>query len=221
VELFCPECKARIDPQNVNVRSDLAKCTACNGLFAASELAREASAKSLRPPPGTKILFTSRGEAGGVFEIPRMAGNAVGALLFCAVWLGFVGLFTYAAVQAGQWVALLFSVPFWLVGIGIFSSGVNGLFERQFIEFTSREISIRKRRPFFPQRVEIPLSEIDWVSLGGKGGQTADNTAAPPCPVISHGVKKTTFAENVSEAEKQWLVNVLKAFIARRKGAAA
>lgn len=62
--------------------------------------------------------------------------------------------------------------------------------------------------------------EIDAVSLDKRAIQNVDNSGVPPVPTILHGVKKSTFAENVSEAEKKWLVNVLKAFLAQKKGPA-
>lgn len=38
MKLVCPNCHSAIGAENVNVATDLAKCTMCNEIFKASEL---------------------------------------------------------------------------------------------------------------------------------------------------------------------------------------
>jgi len=232
MDLICPKCGGAIGGQCVNVVTDLAQCPSCNEVHKASELAAAASPQvGFDQPAGSKILFTGDAQS-AVFEIPR-AGFSPGMtfpLVFALFWVGSVAFWTWGASQGSKLFAM-FSIPFWLVGLGMLGGILNAIFERQRIELTSTGLRVESQRPFLARSQVIPVDEIGSIEMGRvvptnpltlarhmSRFSQASGTAGIEMPVIYHGTRKTTFAEHVSEAEQRWLVKVLKTIVLRLAG---
>jgi hypothetical protein len=51
-----------------------------------------------------------------------------------------------------------------------------------------------------------------------QASETGDAALAALAPTVTHGVGKTRFVQNVSEAEMEWLLAVLRAVVRKRGG---
>jgi predicted Zn finger-like uncharacterized protein len=102
MKLLCPNCQSPIDASDVNVGTDLAKCSSCNEVFKASELAADVDLREgLTPPAGSGIAFRSDQADFGSFSIPRsgLTGSDAFALLFATIWICFIAFWTWDASQ--------------------------------------------------------------------------------------------------------------------------
>ena len=233
MRLSCPRCERLIPGTAVNVQTDLAKCERCDEVFKASDLVSREPV-DLSPPSGSRITFDHAGGDVGRLEIPRrgvQGSDAVG-IAFATVWMGFIVFWTAGAATASVLFAL-FSIPFWLVGLGMWAGILNAIFESQTIEISARALTVTKARPIRPTSHVIPLDEIHSISLAGHvpkrgpgmGGmltrarteaQQQDETG--PVPVIAHGTERTSFGDHLSEAEMKWLVPLVRSMAERVTG---
>ena len=96
------------------------------------------------PPAGSRISFRAERADLGTFLIPStgLTKGHVPALLFAVAWIGFVAFWTvgfaYSIISrgggAGILLPLLFSIPFWFVGLSMLAGLINSIRERQEIE---------------------------------------------------------------------------------------
>lgn len=227
---ICPRCEHLIESEAINIQADLAKCENCGEIFKASELVVLADIREhLEPPKESRITFVREGESDAVIEIPRRAFGRgdIFRIGFVSFWLGFIAFWTLGASQGSIFFAL-FSLPFWAAGIYMLVSMINSLTERQRIRTSREEIAIQRIRPFFAKSHTIQYADIASVAVERRmprnpgmsfrqwrqfGTGTSSDKDPIPLPTITHGTQKTFFAEEASEAEMTWLVNVLKAVI--------
>ncbi len=234
MKLICPSCQSHIDASDVNVATDLAKCASCNEVFKASEVAADVDLKEgLTPPAGSGIAFSSNQTDSGSFHIPKfgLTGSDAFALLFAAFWIFFISLWTWAASQ-GSIIFAAFSIPFWVVGLGMWRGILIGITESQELRFGADTLSVLKRSVVSTKRIEIPYKEIESIDVQffmprdpftmtrymRHFTQMSGMWGGIPLTTIVHGTKKTHIAENVSDAETKWLVKMLKAVLFKRTG---
>jgi len=234
MKLQCPVCGAFIEGDSVNVAADIAKCGECGEVFKPSELLkRTTQEENLDPPKGGRIAFSMEAGSTAVFQIPRrrISGADVGTMGFTAFWLGFIAFWTWGAAH-GSIAFALFSIPFWIVGLGMAGGILNSLLERETLELTDDELRIFKIRPLMPRRYFIPYADIESISMEGtlprdavtamrymqRLKATPEGGFAVSVPTVAYGVRKTRFAETVSEAEAKWLVAVIRAAVQNKTG---
>lgn len=128
----CPECKAEIPPDEINVAKDVALCRSCNKAFALSSLVHGAnipgSVDLAAPPPGA--WYRDDGVEVVIGATTRSAATGFFFTLFATFWNGItwtVLLGTLTGLikpsnssgqsQSPVFIAL-FLVPFVLIGIG-------------------------------------------------------------------------------------------------------
>jgi hypothetical protein len=234
MKLICPNCQSQIGSEHVNVATDLAKCGNCGELFKASDLVADVDLEQdLQPPAGSAIVFQSEGKGVGTFSIPKsgIKGKDIFIFIFAGFWICFIAAWTCGAAFAGGPFAL-FSIPFWIVGIGMWRGILIGITETQQLRLGPVTLSIFKKSVVSSKHIEIAHCDIASIDMkpfiprdpftmarylrhflhtqGAWGGV--------PLATIAHGTKKTLFAENVSEAEAEWLIKMLKAVIAKQAG---
>ena len=234
MELTCPKCRIAIPADDVNIASDLAKCSACGGIYRASDLAERIDPETdLQPPAGSAIGFRAEGTETGIFSIPKggLTGGMVVPMFFATFWIAFITFWTWGASR-GSWLFAAFSIPFWLMGLGMWRGIVIGIFERQEIRLDRETLSVIKRSPVSSRTVEIPYDTIGSIGVEPciardpftmtryMRHMTRMSTMMGGARIatIAHGTKKTRFAENVSEAESEWLVRILKSLVFDRTG---
>lgn len=221
----CPRCGTAIDPGDVNVATDLAKCRGCNELYRASELVESADVDRLsKPPAGSRIRLDGDIRSEAILHVPRRRPGFgdVFALVFATFWISFIAFWTWGASQASVLFAA-FSIPFWLAGAAMWVGLINGLMEHQTLRIGIESLELQEHKPFFARLVSIPYKEITKIAVEHKRPTNPFAMArhmrhfssmsmggGVPSPTIVHGARKTAFAETVDEPEMDWLVKLLK-----------
>jgi len=233
MKLICPTCHYPIGAENVNVATDLAKCTMCNEIFKASDLVADVDLPTdLEPPAGSKITVDPyTGEH--TFVIPRrgLKWRDIYYLLFATFWIGFIAFWSWGASRASLLFAA-FSLPFWAVGLAMWVGLLISITETQVIGLERDGLTLTKRSLLRSKVYTIPYAEIESIDTENLMLRNPFHTArymrmfTPTrrtvmgilLPTISHGTKKVYLAEYVSDAEMEWLVRVLKGLVYRRTG---
>ena len=234
MKLICPNCQSQIDSNNVNIATDLAKCTNCSEMFKASELAADVDLRDgVTPPAGSHITFKSDRADTGFFSIPKqgMTGSDAFTMLFATFWICFITFWTWGAAQ-GSMLFAAFSIPFWIIGLGMWRGILIGITETQEVRLGPDTLTIIKKSVVSSKQLDIPYNEIESIDVQSfmprdpftmtrymrYFTRMSGMWGGIPLATIAHGAKKTHVGENVSEAETKWLVKMLKAVVFKRTG---
>jgi hypothetical protein len=225
MELICANCAAIINPEDVNIATDMAKCSACNSLHRASSLMEQVSVADLMTQPHNAKLQMQQGRYNSVeLTLPSKGVDVstVFAMLFAVFWLGFVSVWKVLA-SMGSIVFALFSIPFWFVGFMMLKNTINDIKEVHKVTFNNNEVTIEKHRPLFAQKEVIERANIKDVKMESILGIKNLSQSFKMKPRVN-GIYNTPreypaivttnethfFFENLSEAEQQWAVRLLK-----------
>lgn len=232
MELICPDCKATISPDNVNIASDLAKCDKCNSIHKASELADSKSIDKINnPPTGTKMTIKKGFDDSIELFYPKkgFTASVIPQLFFAIFWLGFISFWTWGASQ-GSVIFALFSIPFWLIGFGMLGGLINSISETQTLKISRTSLTLRKERPIRPKTFEIKIKDIQSIrmknlkmnpfSMFGNFKmmlkmQKSFSMGGIEMPAIISGVKTEYFFEDANDAEQEWVTTTLDSIIKR------
>lgn len=233
MDIVCPNCLVKIGADSINVQTDLAECQNCGSVFKLSEIVDptkyQANKENLTLPAGSKII--NRIEESSVeFILPPtgIKGEFIPFFIFSIIWLTFITFWTTMALQASIAFAA-FSIPFWLIGIGMLFLSVVGAKEKQEVRIDKEFFTIRKLRPVKPKVIQIPFGDITTVALENYISKSSisfrpanrnykQNSYVPSLtPVITYGTNKESFFENCSEAERKWIVVVVNRIIQKLK----
>lgn len=227
MELICPNCSSIIDADNINVMTDLAKCNRCGSLHKASTLAGSGYGQAIEnPPKGSKISL--RRESGDVVSIELPAKgfqlSTIPQLIFAVFWVGFIGFWTAMASQAGFFA--FFSIPFWLVGILMWSGLIISVAEKQSIKVGRGKITITKSRLLFSKVLDYNFSDIHEIALKSSNSsfspyafrfQQSRYAPPPEMPALISGSGTKYFFEGANDAEKSWIVKYLNQKLAQSR----
>ncbi len=232
MELICPNCKAAISPDNINISSDLAKCDTCNSIHKASELADSKSINKINnPPSGTKIIIKKGLDDSVELFYPKKGFTlfVIPPLFFSLFWFGFISFWTWGASQ-GSLIFALFSIPFWLAGFGMLGGLLNSISESQTLKISRTTLTLKKDRLIWPKSFEIGIKDIQSVKMKSVKmnafsmfGNFSMMTKMPKSfgmggiemPAIISGVKTEYFFEDANDAEQEWLISTLDSIIKR------
>lgn len=233
MDIFCPNCLNKIEADSINVQTDLAKCNNCGSVYKLSEIVDlskyQNEKESLELPAGSKI--TNKIEESSVqffFPPVGMKAKVIPFFVFSIVWLTFITFWTVMAAQA-SFAFAAFSIPFWLVGLGMLLISIITAKERQEICINKEFFTIRKIRPIKSGLKQIPLSDINNIALENYVLKTAlsvrpmnrsyksNNYIPSLVPVVTYGTNKESFFDNASEAERKWIVVVVNRIIQKLK----
>ena len=230
MELICPSCKATINPENVNISTDLAKCDKCNSIHKASELVDTKSIERINNPPvGTRIQI-KKGFDGSIEMFYPKKGLTVSMMpqmFFTLFWLGFICFWTWGASQ-GSVIVAMFSIPFWLVGFGMLGGIISSISETQTLKVNKTILTLKKDRPLKPKNFEVAIKDIQSIrmknikmnpfSMFGNFKmmfkmQKSFGMGGIEMPAIISGVKTEYFFEDSSDAEQEWVTSALDSFV--------
>lgn len=229
MELVCPNCQRNIPVSEVNVQADVAKCTACESIYRASDLVETHHLEeNPKLPEGSTIEYRSTGTGVSQLIIPRQGlGGSVFPVGFATFWIGFIAFWTWGASQASVAFAL-FSIPFWIVGIFMWWGILRSATERQSLQLDGDGLTLEKHNLFTRKSWQVTYDQIDGVrleSLNSKfsvsEGQTPSNKALASIHgvvTLNYGVHKLQLGENLSGAEITWLFKLLKAVVSLKTG---
>lgn len=259
MKLTCPDCGEALAAENLNVQADTALCQHCGGVSKLSLLVHKEAGLPMSlysgneepeaviplddyPPKGSKLEVYELGQTGDI-EMFMPAKGFSGSTLFlggfATFWLCFVSFWTFMASHAGPFA--LFSIPFWVVGVGLMTSVVRGVSEKQALRFGEHTLTLIRYRLFGKKTETVKIEDIDAV-LGGQMPITSpfkaafmvgharslqsvgtgtrygnSGTQSMDVPNLRLGVKTISFFEGTEGVEKDWLVHQVKKLINERR----
>ncbi len=233
MKLSCPQCDSLIQAEDINIITDIAKCSACGSVFKVSELVEKPEPHKVEQLPlGAKLQVRKSSENTIELYYPKR-GFSIWSLpigIFAVIWISFVAFWTWGASQASVLFAL-FSIPFWLVGIAMVIGLINGASESQTIIIDRTILLLKKSRVFNPKTITVDINEIDSISMktpttstlnmSGNiknfGKQTNNSTVKFDVPTITSGIKDYIFFESATNIEQEWAVNFLQTVFVKIK----
>lgn len=167
---------------------------------------------ALSLPYGSKIRKIERDALHIDIEIPgQFRAGSLGMLGFSAFWLTFVTVWTIGAASGSIFFAL-FSIPFWLVGIGMASAALYGVFGRTKLRLTPESVEITYAFAAFHHTRRVPTVAIDKIEQAVRYTQ---NDQPVQGVNIYAGAQTLKLGSNLAPGEQQWLINELEAFVER------
>jgi hypothetical protein len=137
-------------------------------------------------------------------------------VVFALFWNVFVFFWTAMAIGVGAPLFfVLFSIPFWLVGLGMLGGVAFGLLGRTLVEINRETFRIQWRLLGLRYQVQGRTPDIDRVELGTAYRQNTQPVTA--CTIIE-GVRTHRFGTGLAQREKEWLVEQLNGFLAKPRG---
>lgn len=224
MELTCHNCGATIPNEEINISTDLAKCTVCNSLHRASTLLEKVSVADLMTQPRDSRLQMQQGRYNSIeLTLPTkgLTANAVFGIFFAIFWIGFVAVWTVLAAMGSPFFAL-FSLPFWFAGMVMAKGVITEITEVQKITFNNQEVTLETLRPIRPKKVVLDRKAIQEVKLQSalgaskllksfdKASKKGKTKLPNESPAIITPTKTYYIFESLSETEKQWVVRLLR-----------
>jgi hypothetical protein len=232
MELICPTCKTTISPDNVNISSDLAKCDKCKSIHNASKLVDGKTTDKLNhPPAGSKMTIKKGFDDSIEIFYPKkgITASVIPQIIFTFIWFVFIGFWTWGASQGSVYFAL-FSIPFWLIGLGMVGGFINSISETQTISIATNSLTLIKDRPIRPKKLLLKINDIQsikmkqlkmnpflmfgYFSLMVKM-QRQFGMGRIEIPAIISGLKTEYFFEDAYDAEQEWVTTTLDGIIKR------
>jgi hypothetical protein len=175
------------------------------------------------PPKGSKIeVFDTRTTLELNIPPPGFQASDIFIIGFSIFWLCFVAFWTIMVLWGGVWFMALFSIPFWLVGIGMVSGVLSRIVGRQVIEVDRYTLRITKSGLLSKKVYDFDIVDIDSISnqkvnftnmfKSAKFNNSSANSsnAKQTLPTIRVGIKDVTIFEFLSQPEQIWGINILK-----------
>lgn len=236
MKLNCSKCQADIKPEDINITTDLAKCHECGAIHKVSSLSGAISLGkkevSMTPPTGSRIIMR-RGDFGDMeFIYPKKGFKAsmLPLVFFTTFWLGFITFWTWGASQ-GSIIFALFSIPFWVVGIGLVLALANAISEIQILTFSKHTLTIEKQRLIKPQKIEISIMDIEAIKMYNKvvsplvmldyldnPGMGSNQKTILKWPAVISGIKTEYFFNRAKPIEQEWIADILSDLVNKIKG---
>ncbi len=166
MHLDCPECRAPIFSDDVDLVKTIAKCKTCNNIFdfhnrlgGSGELPARYR-KEIVIPPGIEVLHLMN-----ELEIMIKWRKSVKTftLFFALFWNAFIGIVSIIMLSVGELFPILFLIPFILVGIYLIYASLGYALNTSYITVDEDRISIehkpinfliQKDRHYAPEEVD-------------------------------------------------------------------
>lgn len=165
MQLQCRVCGAEIPAEDINLDRALAKCRACNSVFAFSVKAEDAAPALRAPVPLPSGLRVD--DTGLNFRIVRrwFSAKFLFLVFFCIAWDSFL-VFWYSIAFGSDktpWVMIVFPVAHVAVGIGLTYFTLAGIVNRTFVEVMSGHLIVRHGPLPWRGNHAVPTMDLDQL----------------------------------------------------------
>jgi len=161
-------------------------------------------------PYGTKIKRLQKAPDHIQICIPGRIN--VGSLFmfgFSVFWLAFIAFWTGGAAMGGGFFAL-FSIPFWIVGIGMFSAAIYNMFGRTALDLTPKWLQVKYTflGLGFSRRVPtVSIDKLDVSTWYSKNNQSVEGIT------VYAGAKTLKFGSQLTKPEKDWVIEEVENYV--------
>lgn len=143
-------------------------------------------------------------------EIPPtgLRGDGASILLFAIFWDSFLILWTSIALRSG--IFALFSIPFWIIGIGMTYAGLSIVFGKVCLVISDRTFSIDWDVLGIKRHVQGKTQDLRQVEL--KSSYEVNNQPVMELR-LNQGIYVHKFGLGLSRPEKEWLTQEINDFL--------
>ena len=143
-------------------------------------------------------------------EIPPtgLRGDGASILSFAIFWNGFLIVWTSLALRAGLFA--LFSIPFWIIGIGMAYAGLSIVFGKVCLVISDRSFSIDWDVLGIKRHVQGKTQDLRQVEL--KSSYEVNNQPVMELR-LNQGIYVHKFGLGLSRPEKEWLMQEINDFL--------
>ena len=143
-------------------------------------------------------------------EIPPtgLRGDGASILLFAIFWDSFLILWTSMALRSG--IFALFSIPFWIIGIGMTYAGLSIVFGKVCLVISDRTFSIDWDVLGIKRHVQGKTQDLRQVEL--KSSYEVNNQPVMELR-LNQGIYVHKFGLGLSRPEKEWLTQEINDFL--------
>ncbi|WP_226587864.1 serine/threonine protein kinase [Microseira wollei] len=133
---------------------------------------------------------------------------------FALIWSGFLFFWTAGAILVGaQLFFPLFSIPFWIAGLGLISALLFGVAGRTRLEIDRQYFRLQWQLFGFRHQVQGRTEDIEGVQLASSNYEVNDKPVTI-CTLVE-GVRNHRFGSWLTQSEKEWLVAEIAAFLGK------
>ncbi len=172
-DVTCPGCGRAVPPADVNIARLIAKCGACDQVFAFAPQRRASTEELIKPPtitvepagiadmtgPDAYRDATARGPL--TIGYRRSKIIAWFALFFSLFWNGFLVLWYAIALLAGGSLAMwLLPLPQVFIGIALFYWSLSAIVNRTFLSIDGTHLRLRVGPMPWPGALDIELARL-------------------------------------------------------------
>lgn len=213
MEVFCPSCRTRIAPADINVSTDVALCRSCGNTFRLSEIIGAIPSSSIdlhSPPSGAWYTPTADGFTAGA---TTRTWTALFLIPFTCVWSGgsLFGIYGTQIVK-GQFslATSLFGIPFLLGTILLVSMCATSVAGKLTITRHSDRLSIFFGVGSIGWTRTCSLSDFSTVREGypGFGNWNWSNRQGPS--IRLEGKRAVAFGSMLTTDRRYFLLQVLQ-----------
>ena len=174
------------------------------------------SAYPLQKPVGSRVVLEKTSSKLHITIPPsKLSFYHVFGLIFSIFWFLVIGFITLVCLVGGVWIGLLFLVPFWVAGIGLFGSIVWDTLVSTNLIFGKNEFKVSwhfldMKKTFFWKNNDIDSVEVRFLHPTDKKSKTIT------C-VLKGGVKSYYFGSDLTFIEQEWLITEIADFMGKPK----
>ncbi|MBE7382709.1 MAG: serine/threonine protein kinase [Leptolyngbya sp. SIO1E4] len=165
-----------------------------------------------KKPAGSRVQLTRRRQHLSL-KVPPVGfrGEAVGIAIFAFFWNGFILFWTSMAVVSGAPIFfVLFSLPFWAVGLGMLGLFLNALVGHTSLEIERDRFILTQQILGWKRVTEGSTHDLEGVDLRLVYSQ---NDRPVKAITLHEGTRTHKFGTLLTNSEKAWLLSELEAFI--------
>lgn len=161
-------------------------------------------------PFGSRVKLTTTSDRLEIFIPPSgWSFELIPFLGFALFWNGFLVVWTLGAAKASIFFAL-FSIPFWIVGIGMLVGSVAGIAGNARLIITNTTFTIELNVLGYKHITSGKVANLQKVEMGS---DSTVNDQPVREIMLRHGVKTHKFGFNLSNPEKDWLLSEIVYFL--------
>lgn len=171
MQMTCPHCQQMLLTEAIDLNADLAKCTACQAVFALTEapvfdpsaFVQELSARSM--PYG---LTLEKGPDRLTFSWRWFEMKYVFLLFLSLLWNGLLWLWyrlTWSPDSLGimDLIFLLFPLFHVAVGLGMVWTTLAGFFNRTYLRISPQFLTVHHKPIWMPGQKQLPCAEVNHL----------------------------------------------------------
>jgi len=161
MKITCTTCHREIPASDVDIKSKIAKCNACNNVFDFSSQVSSSggtiSRENLGIPKNVEVNYIEN----GMQIVRRWFSPVIIALtLFCCFWDGFMIVWFTIAIREGQWMMAAFGSIHGIIGVCLTYFVICGYVNRTYITISYDALSVVHKPLPAPGQKTVKRSDL-------------------------------------------------------------